>query len=238
MPQAWKTTGPGGWVIQMSASDSTHLAFVIGREQAQGTTDDKVLCASNQSNSSIEKGRQDRRLPAYPADRLRRAVRPQRRGAATDGRGRSCCGPGSYGGGVQHRHDGYHAHRSGAGRSVRSPGSRHVAPRRCRLRRDRDDLPRVPPPPVRLGAGRLVHVQPTQVDVYRPSHAHARRPAAGGFPRTRFPRRVRPNPEHCMGAETPQTGRRYSRTIEGRNPETHIRLAFNEIPTTSTNTTI
>ncbi len=56
LPQTWKTTGPGGGVIQMSASDSTHLAFVIAREQAEGATDDLVLYASNQSNSSIEKG--------------------------------------------------------------------------------------------------------------------------------------------------------------------------------------
>ena len=56
LPQSWKTNGPGGGVIQMSASDSTHLAFVVAREQRTGPTDDKVLYASNQSNSSIEKG--------------------------------------------------------------------------------------------------------------------------------------------------------------------------------------
>jgi aromatic-L-amino-acid decarboxylase len=56
LPEAWKTTGPGGGVIQMSASDSTHLAFVIARDRATGPNDDKVAYASDQSNSSIEKG--------------------------------------------------------------------------------------------------------------------------------------------------------------------------------------
>ena len=56
LPESWKTTGPGGGVIQMSASDSTHLAFVVAREQKEGPAESKVLYASNQSNSSIEKG--------------------------------------------------------------------------------------------------------------------------------------------------------------------------------------
>ena len=56
LPESWKTTGPGGGVIQMSASDSTHLAFVVAREQKEGQAESKVLYASNQSNSSIEKG--------------------------------------------------------------------------------------------------------------------------------------------------------------------------------------
>ncbi len=56
LPAEWKTTGPGGGVIQMSASDSTHLAFVIARDQADGPAETKVVYASDQSNSSIEKG--------------------------------------------------------------------------------------------------------------------------------------------------------------------------------------
>ena len=56
LPQAWKTTGPGGGVIQMSASDSTHLAFVVAREQADGPNHAKVVYGSSQSHSSIEKG--------------------------------------------------------------------------------------------------------------------------------------------------------------------------------------
>src|SRR5918997_103750 len=35
LPPAWRTdTGPGGGVIQMSASDSTHLVHVVARERA------------------------------------------------------------------------------------------------------------------------------------------------------------------------------------------------------------
>jgi len=56
LPEIWKTTGPGGGVIQMSASDSTHLAFVVARERVEGPAESKVLYASNQSHSSIEKG--------------------------------------------------------------------------------------------------------------------------------------------------------------------------------------
>jgi aromatic-L-amino-acid/L-tryptophan decarboxylase len=56
LPGAWKTTGSGGGVIQMSASDSTHLAFVVARDRAPGPNDAKVAYASDQSNSSIEKG--------------------------------------------------------------------------------------------------------------------------------------------------------------------------------------
>ena len=58
LPQSWKTTGPGGGVIQMSASDSTHTALVVAREQAKarGTADRMVVYASAQAHSSIEKG--------------------------------------------------------------------------------------------------------------------------------------------------------------------------------------
>ncbi|MDH3308586.1 MAG: pyridoxal-dependent decarboxylase [Acidimicrobiia bacterium] len=58
LPGAWKTTGPGGGVIQMSASDSTHLALVVARHQARqrASTDDMVAYASREAHSSIEKG--------------------------------------------------------------------------------------------------------------------------------------------------------------------------------------
>jgi aromatic-L-amino-acid decarboxylase len=58
LPQGWKTTGPGGGVIQMSASDSTHLALVVARELARGRAaiDDQVVYASTQAHSSVEKG--------------------------------------------------------------------------------------------------------------------------------------------------------------------------------------
>ena len=59
LPQAWKTTGPGGGVIQMSASDATHVALVVARNRAieagsrHGTL---VAYTSQQAHSSIEKG--------------------------------------------------------------------------------------------------------------------------------------------------------------------------------------
>ncbi len=58
LPQAWKTTGPGGGVMQMSASDSTHTALVVARERARASAsiDDMVVYASNQAHSSVEKG--------------------------------------------------------------------------------------------------------------------------------------------------------------------------------------
>ncbi|MDE0067383.1 MAG: pyridoxal-dependent decarboxylase [Acidimicrobiaceae bacterium] len=59
-PQDWKTTGPGGGVIQMSASDSTHTALVVAREECRGrtgaTAEHMVAYTSAQAHSSIEKG--------------------------------------------------------------------------------------------------------------------------------------------------------------------------------------
>lgn len=58
LPTAWKTTGPGGGVIQMSASDSAHLAMVTARELARhrAPLDRMVVYASDQTHSSVEKG--------------------------------------------------------------------------------------------------------------------------------------------------------------------------------------
>src|SRR5215216_5358303 len=60
LPQEWKTAvGPGGGVIQMSASDSTHVAHVVARQLAVdrgAATDDIVAYSSSQAHSSIEKG--------------------------------------------------------------------------------------------------------------------------------------------------------------------------------------
>ena len=60
LPQHFKTEpGPGGGVIQMSASDSTHLMHVIAREQAvqRGATVDRLVAyASSQAHSSVERG--------------------------------------------------------------------------------------------------------------------------------------------------------------------------------------
>src|SRR5215203_3395497 len=60
LPEGWKTAvGPGGGVIQMSASDSTHVAHVVARRLAVergARTDDVVAYSSAQAHSSVEKG--------------------------------------------------------------------------------------------------------------------------------------------------------------------------------------
>ncbi|MCQ3804151.1 MAG: pyridoxal-dependent decarboxylase [bacterium] len=58
LPQEWKTTGPGGGVIQGSASEATHMAVVIARhvKSSQVTADDMVAYTSAQAHSSVEKG--------------------------------------------------------------------------------------------------------------------------------------------------------------------------------------
>ncbi len=56
LPDTWKTTGPGGGVIQLSASDSSHISIVAARHRAGGSPDRMVAYASDQAHSSIEKG--------------------------------------------------------------------------------------------------------------------------------------------------------------------------------------
>ena len=58
LPAAWQTSGPGGGVIQMSASDSTHTALVVARhrKQAAAAVGDMVAYTSAQAHSSIQKG--------------------------------------------------------------------------------------------------------------------------------------------------------------------------------------
>lgn len=60
LPQHFKTAvGPGGGVIQMSASDSTHLMHVVARDRATragAAIDGLVAYASAQAHSSVERG--------------------------------------------------------------------------------------------------------------------------------------------------------------------------------------
>src|SRR5215207_3331205 len=60
LPQHFKTaTGPGGGVIQMSASDSTHLMHVVARDRAVrggASIADLVAYSSSQAHSSVERG--------------------------------------------------------------------------------------------------------------------------------------------------------------------------------------
>jgi len=88
-PQGWKSTGPGGGVLQMSASDATHTALVVARHRAlaadpERSIDDLVAYASEQAHSSIEKGA---RVAGYRHVRLldtdeRFALRPDALAAA------------------------------------------------------------------------------------------------------------------------------------------------------------
>jgi aromatic-L-amino-acid/L-tryptophan decarboxylase len=60
LPEHFKTAvGPGGGVIQMSASDSTHLVHVVAREvaTAKGAPLDRLVAyGSSQAHSSVERG--------------------------------------------------------------------------------------------------------------------------------------------------------------------------------------
>ena len=57
LPQSWKSTGSGGGVIQMSASDSTHTALVVARHRNRpaASAEDMVVYTSTQAHSSVEK---------------------------------------------------------------------------------------------------------------------------------------------------------------------------------------
>jgi len=52
LPQGWKNQGPGGGVIQMSASDATHAALVVARHQRRdkASAEDMVVYVSNQAH--------------------------------------------------------------------------------------------------------------------------------------------------------------------------------------------
>jgi len=60
LPSSWRIdTGPGGGVLQMSASDSTHTAMVVARERAVRAGAEigrLVVYSSSQAHSSVEKG--------------------------------------------------------------------------------------------------------------------------------------------------------------------------------------
>ena len=60
LPAGWRSGGPGGGVLQHSASDSTHVALVVARERAArehgARPGDCVAYSSAQAHSSIEKG--------------------------------------------------------------------------------------------------------------------------------------------------------------------------------------
>ncbi len=67
LPHTWKMSGPGGGVIQMSASDSTHAALVVARHNTDVPIERQVVYASSQAHSSIEK---DARVAGFSHVRL------------------------------------------------------------------------------------------------------------------------------------------------------------------------
>jgi aromatic-L-amino-acid decarboxylase len=59
LPDTWRNAeGPGGGVIQMSASDATHAVLVVTRHlhRHEAKVEDMVVYVSDQAHSSIEKG--------------------------------------------------------------------------------------------------------------------------------------------------------------------------------------
>src|SRR3954452_16644279 len=57
LPETWKTAvGPGGGVIQMSASDSTHLVHVVARERAGAPAERLGAHAATQGHPARERG--------------------------------------------------------------------------------------------------------------------------------------------------------------------------------------
>ena len=60
VPQSWKTTGPGGGVLQSGASTATHTAMVVARERCRQRTgapaEKMVAYTSSGAHSSLEKG--------------------------------------------------------------------------------------------------------------------------------------------------------------------------------------
>ncbi len=60
VPQSWKSTGPGGGVLQAGASTATHTAMVVAREQCRQRTgapaEKMVAYTSTQAHSSLQKG--------------------------------------------------------------------------------------------------------------------------------------------------------------------------------------
>ncbi|GMR02802.1 MAG: aspartate aminotransferase family protein [Acidimicrobiia bacterium] len=58
LPESWKSDGPGGGVIQMSASDATHAVLVVARHRrrSDARAENMVVYVSDQAHSSIEKG--------------------------------------------------------------------------------------------------------------------------------------------------------------------------------------
>ena len=151
LPAAFGSDGPGGGVIQDSASSATLCAILAARERATAGRSNRAGCdgklvayASTETHSSVAKGI---RIAGVGADNLRRdrrrrafAMRPDELGARD--RRRSRRGPDAV---LRLRHRGDHVVR-GHGSAARDrrglPPARRVAARRRRDVRHRGALPR------------------------------------------------------------------------------------------------
>ena len=170
LPAAWQNkTGPGGGVLQSSASDSTHLVHVVARERAMaGQTKRPAFVAytSGQAHSSVEKGARvagiehfraidvDENLSLDP-EALRAAITADR-DAGIDATHRH----------ERHRYDGDCGGRSRRRDIENCERRRPVAPRRRGIWWFRHDLSGAPAPPGGRRDSRQLHVQSPQVDVH------------------------------------------------------------------------
>ena len=213
LPEHFKTAvGPGGGVIQMSASDSTHLVHAVARERAVrgGAPIDRLVAyGSSQAHSSVERGARIagfahvRKLEVDDAfalrpEALREAIgqdraaglRPAIVTSAIGTTGTGAVDPIAAVAGIAER-------------------ARPLAPRRCRVGGLGDALRGAPPAPGGRRARRQLHVQPAQVAVHQ---LRLQRPV-GGRPRARSWRRCRSCRRIC--ATPPPSPARSSTTATG-----------------------
>ncbi len=176
LPAVFKSDGPGGGVIQDTASSAALCALLAARERAtagrsnRGGCDGQLVAyASTQTHSSVEKGI---RIAGVGADNLRLiavdrdfAMRPDEL-AAAHRRGPS----GGIDAVLRVRHGGHHlvqGDRSAARDRRDLPRPRPLAARRRRDGGHRRALPGVPLHPRRRRARRQLLLQPAQVDVHQ-----------------------------------------------------------------------
>ena len=179
LPAAFRSTGPGGGVIQDSASSATLVATLAALHRASGGAWRTDGCGRPVHRVHLDpgpllhrEGGPDRRASATPSvravevDTATLAMRPggaARGASAADRRRRATPGAGG-------RHDRHHLHHRGrpAARDRRDlPRVRGVAARRRRLRRRGRGLPGAALDARRAGARRLVLLRPAQVAAHR-----------------------------------------------------------------------
>ena len=135
LPQHFKTaTGPGGGVIQMSASDSTHLVHVVARERAARRATRPARRLRVLAGALLGRARGEARgLRARAHARRRRRVRAAARGAARARSSRTARPASSRDRHERHRHHRHRRRRPDRGRRGHRRRARPLAPRRRRL---------------------------------------------------------------------------------------------------------